>query len=85
MISAQEARKISDDNNFANSEYVKLADEIIRDKASKGFRNAVMIIPNANGTDCRHIASQLYKFLQQNGYTVGAEEIIPGVQIAVSW
>lgn len=85
MISAQEARKISDDNNFANSEYVKLADEIIRDKAEKGFRNAVMIIPNAHGTDCRNIASQLYKFLQQNGYAVGAEEIIPGIQISVSW
>ena len=68
MISANEARKITDSVNFRKSGFIKLIDSAIREAAGAGQSEATMLIPE-------NVAGEVMIFLEQHGFRVIADQL----------
>lgn len=78
MISANEARKITDSVNFKNSGFASLIASTIRDAAGKGESQAAMLIPE-------NVAEEAAKFLEQNGFRVVMGHMMTGALVTAAW
>lgn len=78
MISANEARKITDSVNFKNSGFASLINSTIRDAASKGESRAEMLIPE-------NVARDAVRFLEQNGFRVVLGHMLTGALVIAAW
>lgn len=78
MISAAEARRITDNSKFAKSGYAELINSTIREVAAEGESEAPMLVPVS-------IAEQAMKFLESNGYRVVSEMSMTGVVVTAAW
>lgn len=78
MINVNEARKISDEANFAKSGYAELLDTTIRDIAKEGGTKICMVVPT-------EVAESTAEFLQKHGFRVVADRCITGITITAAW
>lgn len=78
MISANEARKITDSVNFKNSGYADLINSTIRDAAGKGESRAEMLVPENVGRDAA-------RFLEQHGFRVVLGHMLTGALVIAAW
>lgn len=78
MVSAAEARKITERASFQNSPFVALINSSIRDAASNGKSEANILVPMA-------VADDAAKFLEQHGFKVSGGVTMTGVVITVHW
>lgn len=79
MVSATEARVLTDKAKFAASGFAALAESTIKEAAAKGEEEASMLIP-------LNVVADMVRFLNDNGY----EEIvitgtITGALVSVAW
>lgn len=78
MISANEARRITDSANFRKSGFADLINSTIRDAASKGESEAAMLIPE-------NVANEAAKFLEQHGFRVILGHMLTGALVTAAW
>lgn len=78
MISANEARNMTDAAQFRKSGYECLINSAIREVAANGKDFATILIPD-------DIAEQAAKFLTSHGFRVGVENAAIGTVITAAW
>lgn len=78
MISATEARCITDNAKFAKYGYAELINSTIREVAANGEDEASMLVPVK-------IAEQAIKFLETNGFRVVSEMSMTGMVVTAFW
>lgn len=78
MISANEARRITDSAQFSKSGYAALMNSTIREFAAKGESEAHMLIPV-------NVSEQAAKFLEQYGFRVVAKMTMTGMLVTAAW
>ena len=78
MISATEARRITDSSKFSKSGYAELINSTIREVAAKGESEAPMLVPV-------NIAEQAIMFLESNGFRVVSEMSMTGMVVTAAW
>lgn len=78
MISANEARRITDSTKFSNSGYAALINSTIREVAGNGKAEAPMLVPV-------NVAEQAVQFLEHHGFRVKSEMTMTGMVITAAW
>lgn len=78
MISAGEARRITEDSKFSNSGYPALINSTIREVAAKGECQARMLIPE-------EVAEQAAAYLIAHGFRVVSGKGMTGILITAAW
>lgn len=78
MISANDARKITDDAQFRKSGYASLIDAVIRE-ASAGGKSEVSILFPPN------VAEQAAQFIVDHGFRITAKITTDSVVITAAW
>ena len=78
MISANEARQVTNSAQFNKSGYAALMNSTIREVAAKGESEAKMLIPV-------QVAEQSARFLEQHGFRVTAQMAMTGMVITAAW
>lgn len=78
LISANEARRITNNAQFEKSPYVALMDSTIREVAAKGESEAKMLIPV-------QVSEQAAKYLEQYGFRVVAQMAMTGMVLTAAW
>lgn len=77
-ITANEARRITNNSKFASSGFADLINSTIRETAENGETEAHMLIP-------AEIAEQAADFLTASGFRVVSEMSLTGVVITAAW
>lgn len=78
MVSANDARRITNNAKFSSSGYAELINSTIREVAAKGDDKAAMLIPV-------NIAQQAEDFLVAHGFRVVSEMFMTGMVITAAW
>ena len=78
MISANEARQITNSAQFNKSGYAALMNSTIREVAAKGESEAKMLVPV-------QVSEQAARFLEQHGFRVTAQMAMTGMVLTAAW
>ncbi len=78
MISANEARRITDAANFEKSGLAGLINSTVRGVASGGQDSAVLLIP-------QNIVNCTVEFLEKHGFRVIVDTHNTGAMVTVAW